>query len=368
MKDANVSQVSELRIFAKSAMYYSKDMVHLCQKAIDEVREVYSAAEFWRNMVRRKVEEAQRQLDNAQKALNDYESQNHTDEEGNSTYDYHYASLLRSAVSEAEQHLISAKSDEDNVIARYQQVRQEAAKITPTPPSGKELTITVTNNGKTVSFNMIAVNAGTFMMGATNSSSVDNAHKVTLTKSYYMGETEVTQALWNTVMGTNALWFGTNGLGDNYPVYNVSYNDCLDFIRKLNSLTGRNFRLPTEAEWELAAKGGSTEAGYLYAGSDIASNVARYSSKGTNVVKSLQPNQLGLYDMSGNVQEWCQDYYADYTAEDQTDPTGPASGTMRVMRGGSFNDAREMCTVIHRKSTSPEDTNAGLGLRLALTL
>lgn len=129
MKDANLSQVSELRIFAKSAMYYSKDMVHLCQKAIDEVREVYSAAEFWRNMVRRKVEEAQRQLDNAQKALNDYESQNHTDEEGNSTYDYHYASMLRSAVSEAEQHLISAKSDEDNVIARYQQVRQEAATV-----------------------------------------------------------------------------------------------------------------------------------------------------------------------------------------------------------------------------------------------
>ena len=174
----------------------------------------------------------------------------------------------------------------------------------------------VMGNGKTVTFRMKLVQAGTFQMGSI--SNLDNeqpVHQVTLTKDYYMGETEVTQALWYAVMGQKptsdgSQWTSTYGLGDSNPAYYVSWNDCQAFITKLNALTGATFRLPTEAEWEFAAKGGNKRQGYNYAGSDAIDDVAWYSDNSSNMtheVATKAPNELGLYDMSGNVWEWCQD-------------------------------------------------------------
>ena len=135
-------------------------------------------------------------------------------------------------------------------------------------------------------------------------------HSVTLS-SYYMGETEVTQALWKAVMGNNPSRFK----GDNLPVENVSWNDCQEFIRKLKQKTGKNFRLPTEAEWEYAARGGKKSNGYKYSGSNNIGSVAWYDDNSSNqihAVKGKRLNELGLYDMSGNVWEWCSDWYGQY--------------------------------------------------------
>ena len=153
-------------------------------------------------------------------------------------------------------------------------------------------------------------------MGATSEQGEDAdsdekpAHQVTLS-DYYIGETEVTQALWKAVMGTNP----SNFKGDSNPVEKVSWNDCQEFIRKLNSLTGRTFRLPTEAEWECAARGGNQSKGYKYSGSNKIKDVAWYdgnSKDKTHAVKTKPSNELGLYDMSGNVNEWCWDLYGAY--------------------------------------------------------
>ena len=192
-----------------------------------------------------------------------------------------------------------------------------------------------------VSIKMIKVEGGTFTMGATDEQGTDPdsdefpPHQVTLS-NFSIGETEVTQGLWKAVMGNNP----SNFTGDNLPVEEVSWDDCQLFIAKLNQLTGRNFRLPTEAEWEYAARGGNKSKGYKYAGSNTIDNVAWYkdnSGDKTHPVGSKAPNELGLYDMNGNVWEWCQDWFGDYSSSAQTNPTGPASGELRVNRGGSFN-------------------------------
>ena len=193
--------------------------------------------------------------------------------------------------------------------------------------------ITIKVNG--VSFTMIAVEGGTFIMGATSeqgSDAYDNekpVHNVKL-NSYYIGETEVTQKLWKAVMGKNPSKYK----GDKRPVEQISWNDCQEFIKKLNQLTGKNFRLPTEAEWEYAARGGNKSKGYNTIG-----NVAWYtsnSSSQTHDVKTKQANELGIYDMRGNVWEWCQDWYGSYNGSLQINPTGPTSGSTRVCRGGSW--------------------------------
>ena len=191
-----------------------------------------------------------------------------------------------------------------------------------------DLTVeTFTING--VSFDMMPVEAGTFTMGATVEQGTDAtdrekpAHQVTLTKDFHIGATEVTQALWQAVMGANPSYF----TGDlNRPVEQMSWNDCQTFIAKLNQMTGKTFRMPTEAEWEFAARGGNLSQGYKYAGSDNVDEVAWYSGNSSNTthpVGTKMANELGLYDMSGNVMEWCQDFYGDFTSEPQTDPTGP---------------------------------------------
>ena len=221
-----------------------------------------------------------------------------------------------------------------------------------------------------VSFEMVRVEGGTFTMGATaeQGSDADSdekpTHQVTLS-SYSIGKTEVTQALWQAVMGSNP----SNFKGSNLPVEEVSWEDCQTFIRKLNALTGKNFRLPTEAEWEFAARGGNNSRGYKYSGSNTLSNVAWYddnSSNKTHPVATKAPNELGIYDMSGNVYEWCNDWYDDYTSASQTNPTGPNSELYRVGRGGSWRGNARYCRVSSRYCSAPELCDTARGLRLAL--
>ena len=222
-----------------------------------------------------------------------------------------------------------------------------------------------------ISIDMVKVEAGTFMMGATSEmkdpySDEKPVHQVTLTNDYYMGKYEVTQALWQAVMGSNP----SNFKGDNLPVENVNWNDCQEFISKLNSLTGRKFRLPTEAEWEYAARGGKKSRGYQYSGSRKISDVAWYegnSRSKTHPVGRKQANELGIYDMSGNVWEWCSDWYGSYSSSSQTNPMGSDSGAKRVRRGGSWCYIARICRSSYRYGDAPDCRGLYLGLRLALS-
>ena len=226
---------------------------------------------------------------------------------------------------------------------------------------------TLTVNG--IKYNMVWVDGGTFRMGATSElgseiSDEKPVHSVTLS-GYYIGKTEVTQALWQAVMGSNPSYFE----GDGLPVEQVSWDDCQEFIRKLNSLTGQNFRLPTEAEWEFACRGGNNSRGYKYSGSNYIDNVAWYdgnSGDKTHPVATKSPNELGIYDMSGNVWEWCADWYGDYSSGRQTNPKGPYGGSDRVNRGGSWYFFVRYCRSSDRYGDDPARRNYGLGLRLAL--
>ena len=228
---------------------------------------------------------------------------------------------------------------------------------------------TFTING--VSFEMIPVEGGTFTMGATaeqGDDAWDNEkpiHQVTLS-SYSIGQTEVTQALWKAVMGSNPSYFK----GDNLPVENVSWEDCQAFIKKLNQLTGQNFRLPTEAEWEFAARGGNKSKGYKYAGSNNIDEVAWYTKttndSGTKPIATKRPNELGIYDMSGNVFEWCQDWYGGYSSSAQTNPKGLSTGSLRVFRGGSWRRNARNCRVSLRDLYFPYYWNSDLGFRLCM--
>ena len=222
-----------------------------------------------------------------------------------------------------------------------------------------------------ISIEMVKVEAGTFMMGATPEMEKPNSdekplHQVTLINDYYMGKYEVTQALWEAVMGSNPSKYK----GDNLPVEKVSWNDCQEFISKLNSLTGRKFRLPTEAEWEYAARGGKRSRGYQYSGNSNISDVAWYdgnSGSKPHPVGTKQANELGIYDMSGNVYEWCSDWYGSYSSSSQTNPTGADSGSNRVYRGGSWYDYAWSCRLSNRYFNTPDFRIDDLGLRLALS-
>ncbi len=269
----------------------------------------------------------------------------------------------------------------------------------PEPQPGEGQTVTV----KGVIFQMIAVQGGTFQMGS-NSGDGDEkpVHEVRL-NNFSIGQTEVTQELWEAVMGTNPSRFKGNSL----PVECVSWNDCQTFIQKLNQLTGKQFRLPTEAEWEFAARGGTTTS--LYNGQDIiisgknnspnldplawyggncgrnyttsegcdVSNgydISGWSERqypdtkgGTHPVGKKEPNAFGLYDMLGNVWEWCQDWYGSdyYSSSVVNNPTGPTSGSYRVYRGGSWFGNATYCRVSHRSGITPTNTFSYLGFRLA---
>lgn len=229
---------------------------------------------------------------------------------------------------------------------------------------------------------MIFIEVNTFWMGAQstnpNGQNYDSeacgneqpVHQVTLS-SYHIGKFEVTQALWQAVMGSTPSQF----TGDSQrPVEWVSWNDCQAFITALNELcagqlNGKQFSLPTEAQWEYAARGGKHSQGYKYSGSNTLGDVAWYednSGSTTHAVGTKQANELGLYDMSGNVYEWCSDWYGSYSSSAQTDPTGPASGSERVSRGGSWRYYARFCRVSYRDNFIPGFPSDGLGLRLAL--
>ena len=226
-----------------------------------------------------------------------------------------------------------------------------------------------------VTFKMMAVEGGTFAMGATRSQNGSDynqmekpVHMVTLS-DYYIGQTEVTQALWQAVMGSNP----SNFTGDlNCPVEMVSWNDCQQFITKLNQMTGMNFRMPTEAEWEFAARGGIKNRGFKFAGSNVLDNVAWYNSNAegtTHPVGTKAPNELGIYDMSGNIYEYCQDRIDNdfaYPSEPQVNPTGQETGDSRIIRGGSIEYGDDNCRVARRWGDATYAKWKDQGLRLAL--
>ena len=259
---------------------------------------------------------------------------------------------------------ITEVSYSNGISSNKNKVEEELAKITEASYSKGILTV----NG--IKYNMVRVEDCTFRMGATSEQDCDAydieepVHSVTLS-SYYIGKTEVTQALWKAVMGSNPSKFK----GENLPVENVSWDDCQVFVRKLNSLTGQNFRLPTEAEWEFACRGGNNSLGYKYSGSDNIDNVAWFdcnSGRKTHFVATKSPNELGIYDMSGNVWEWCSDWYDKYSSGAQTNPKGPESGSGRVGRGGSWNYIARYCRSSFRFNDCPAIRRRNLGLRLAL--
>ena len=241
---------------------------------------------------------------------------------------------------------------------------------------------------------MVIVEGGTFTMGATAEQGSDYysdelpTHQVTLS-DYCIGKYEVTQQLWEYVMsysGTCAdgssmsayasdVWLGSNpsssyGVGDYYPAYYVRYDDIVNiFLPRLNKITGRTYRLPTEAEWEFAARGGKQSKGYKYSGSDNIGDVAWYTDNSdheSHQVGTKQPNELGIYDMSGNVFEWCSDWYGRYSSSAQTNPTGPSSGSNRVLRGGSWGYDARNCRVSYRDPDYPSDRYDDCGFRVVL--
>lgn len=256
----------------------------------------------------------------------------------------------------------------------------------PEPQPGDEedeevKTFTLTGNGKTATFKMKLVKAGTFSMGTSAGDDEEKpVHDVTISKNYYMGETEVTQQLWYAVMGQTPTssnnWNQDRGMGDKFPAYSVSWNDCQTFITKLNEQTGAKFRLPTEAEWEYAARGGhmQTTPNYTYAGSNNFDDVAwcyQNSSFTTHPVGQKKANELGLYDMTGNLWEWCNDWagsYPEVTYPDipTVDPIGPASGSARVHRGAGWYTGAVNCRVTIRGWGAPTNAYDYVGFRLAL--
>ena len=234
----------------------------------------------------------------------------------------------------------------------------------------------------TLSINMMCVEGGTFRMGAMEGDTQANAnekpaHEVTLS-DYYIAQTELTQEVWEAVMGTTVLdeiaagsSETTLGHGKNYPMYAVSYNDCKRFIAKLNQITHLTFSLPTEAEWEHAARGGQLSKGYLYAGSNNPDEVARHSQNPDNTkvypVATLRPNELGIYDMAGNIWEWVEDGRRTYTSEAQVNPIGPKVTTIANMRGGSSYYELTSCRVSDRgREQNVDYKRTRMGIRLVL--
>ena len=259
-----------------------------------------------------------------------------------------------------------ATATQQSTVTQPTVVQQPVAQ---TPVTNRDnITIPVKNG---ISIDMVRVEAGTFTMGATPEMEYPldwekPTHQVTLTNDYYIGKYEVTQALWQAVMNSNP----SNFKGDNLPVEQVSWDDCQVFISKLNSITGKKFRLPTEAEWEYAARGGKKSRGYQYGGSSNLSDVAWYggnSDNKTHAVGSKQANELGIYDMTGNVREWCQDWYGSYSSSSQVNPIGANSGSYRVYRGGCWNYAARYCRWSYRYCFTPAIRNFDLGLRLVLS-
>jgi formylglycine-generating enzyme required for sulfatase activity len=215
---------------------------------------------------------------------------------------------------------------------------------------------------------MVFVQGGTFEMGSNEGESDEKPiHSVTVS-DFYIGKYEVTQKEWKAIMGNNPSQFK----GDDLPVETVSWNDVQEYLQKLNAKTNSNYRLPTEAEWEYAARGGNKSNGYKYSGSNNIDNVAWYggnSNSQTHRVGTKEPNELGIYDMSGNVWEWCNDWYGEhyYNNSPQNNPQGPTSGTYRVLRGGSWLDTPSYVRCAYRYYGDPTYRDFIFGFRCART-
>lgn len=229
---------------------------------------------------------------------------------------------------------------------------------------------------------MIYVEGGKFLMGGTDEQIGDArqtefpTREITL-KSFYIGECEITQGQWEKVMGVTAQEKGCregDGLGINYPMYGLSWDDANSFCEKLSELTGKKYTLPTEAQWEYAARGGQKADGTIYCGSDKINEVAwvyRNSDGMTQPVKSKKPNSIGLYDMSGNVEEWCLDWYNEYDTNDTNNPIGPLTGQKKVLRGGGCFSDPAGCRVSRRNGYNPQTRWADggrFGLRVVVNL
>ena len=222
-------------------------------------------------------------------------------------------------------------------------------------------------------FTMSRVDAGTFTIGPVAGDKdvtpeEKPAHKVDLTGNYYIGQTEVTQELYKAVMGTNPSNF--TGM-KNLPVEQVSYNDAMEFCKRLSEMTGKTFTLPTEAQWEYAARGGqkAPEQPEIYAGSNNINDVTWYeenSNGKTHPVATKAPNALGIYDMTGNVFEWCLDWYGSYKGGDVTNPNGPEKGKDRVLRGGSWRGEAKNCRISYRYNYGPDHNRFNLGFRVVM--
>ena len=227
--------------------------------------------------------------------------------------------------------------------------------------------------------NLVRVEGGTFLMGAQRTDSQSNnydaeaqddespVHEVTL-DDYYIGKFEVTQREWRTIMDYELDWTEQYGRGDDFPAYNVSRTEALRFMEKLSAMTSLSFRLPTEAQWEYAARGGNKSQHYRYSGSNAVDEVAwhKENANGTvHPVGSRQPNELGLFDMSGNLWEWCLDTYGEYPATPQTNPVAN-SGNKFVLRGGSWTYLPSYCRVTCRDSYSDDNASISVGFRVCL--
>jgi formylglycine-generating enzyme required for sulfatase activity len=226
--------------------------------------------------------------------------------------------------------------------------------------------VEVIDLGKDVKLEMVLVPAGKFKMGSPASekgrSDDETQHEVTLTKPFYMGKHEVTQEQWESVMGNNP---SSRTKGAKLPVTNVSWEDCQEFIKKLNAKTKGGYRLPTESEWEYACRAGTTTA--YSCGDNLKKSDANIDGDSIKAVGSYRPNAFGLYDMHGNVWEWCNDWYGSLQDGEVTDPKGAATGSSRVLRGGSCNGDASLARSSGRNVLSPTFRSNGLGFRLART-
>lgn len=246
----------------------------------------------------------------------------------------------------------------------------------PAPAANQDFTETAWG----VNMKMIWVEGGDFLMGCTSEQGGDcnsdeqNVRRVTV-DGFYIGMLEVTQSQWEKVVGTSiyqqkskAGGNNTYGVGPDYPMYYVSWHEAMEFCRLLSNKTGRTYTLPTEAQWEYAARGGNKNEGTKYAGSNMIDAVAWYDSNSANtahIVGSKRANALGIYDMSGNVWEWCKDWNADsYVSYDTNNPVGPSSGSSRVFRGGGWDLSASRCRVASRDGYSPGNLSFSLGFRV----
>lgn len=225
-----------------------------------------------------------------------------------------------------------------------------------------------------VEFDMQRVEGGVFVMGGTREQHRENiasdlpSHTVSL-DAYYIASTEVTQALWQAVMHE---WYVSDEWHTpNHPITDVNWYDCQNFVKRLDSITGMPFRLPTEAEWEFAARGGNKSKGFRYAGGNVVDSVSwglNNAGFRTHSVGCRKANELGLHDMTGNVSEWCSDWYGRYYLGTEPNPKGAMEGTLKVVRGGSFDNCEDNSYLSRREYYNPEQTMNYCGLRLALTL